>query len=580
MNSNFKKMIRFLTAVFLVGHLSSCVLQQTLAPLPESPSAKADQEVPPDHIQRAYSNFTLASIHMANRDNEKARHYLSLAIEGDPESTFLYRKMALLLKQMKSYQEAADYALKAIELDPDKVGNHVILADIYTVSGKKEKALQEYKKIIELDPRQNRVRLILTTILIRNGQFKVALEHINQLIQQDPNLVIAHYYRGRIHLELRNFKEAESAYLETLKLNKRMEPALFDLASLYQMEKKNLQAAEIYETLLGYYPANSTARERLINLYFRIGDETKAEKHMNQIKDQTKPGDPNRQALGLIYLRHGKLDKSIEELDLIVSAWPEDDKSRYYLASAYEEKGESEKALTHFRMLKKESSHFINAQMHIAYILDGQEKHGEGIEVLKRAIEIEPKKPDLYLMLASMYEAKKEYNEAVGIIEEGLRQDKENIDLMFRLAVILDKSGKKEECLQSMRKILMINANHADALNYIGYTYAEQGIRLDEALDLVQKALKLKPNSGYIIDSLGWVYYQKGMYDEAMTSLEKAASLTPDDPTISEHLGDVYYRKAMYQKALEMYQKALTLNHPQKDKVQAKIEEVKKRVKN
>ena len=79
---------------------------------------------------------------------------------------------------------------------------------------------------------------------------------------------------------------------------------------------------------------------------------------------------------------------------------------------------------------------------------------------------------------------------------------------------------------------------------------------------------------GYIIDSLGWVYYQKGLYDEALTSLEKAASLTPDDPTIAEHLGDVYFKKMRYREALEMYRKSLSLNHPQRERVEKKLKEV------
>jgi len=113
-------------------------------------------------------------------------------------------------------------------------------------------------------------------------------------------------------------------------------------------------------------------------------------------------------------------------------------------------------------------------------------------------------------------------------------------------------------------------------LNYIGYTYAEQGIRLEEAMDLIQRALKVKPDSGYIIDSLGWVYYQKGLYEEALKYLLEAAKLVPNDPTIIEHLGDVYFKKRMYEKSLEEYEKALTLNHPQSDKVKEKIQQLKK----
>jgi len=97
-------------------------------------------------------------------------------------------------------------------------------------------------------------------------------------------------------------------------------------------------------------------------------------------------------------------------------------------------------------------------------------------------------------------------------------------------------------------------------------------------MTLIEKALRIKPDSGYIIDSLGWVYFQKGMYDEALKHLEKAVATVPNDPTIMEHLGDVYSKKGMFKKSLETYEKAMTLNHPQSEKLKEKIEELKKRV--
>ncbi|MFH1490579.1 MAG: tetratricopeptide repeat protein, partial [Pseudomonadota bacterium] len=172
-------------------------------------------------------------------------------------------------------------------------------------------------------------------------------------------------------------------------------------------------------------------------------------------------------------------------------------------------------------------------------------------------------------------ENRKEFQKAIDIVEEGLKQNEKNIELLFRYGVLLDKSGEKEKCLEKMKKVLEIDPDYSDALNYIGYTYAEQGVRLEEALDLIQKALKLKPDSGYIIDSLGWVYFQKGLYDKALEALEKAVGLTPKDPTIAEHLGDVYLKKKAYQKSLEMYRKALALSHPEPEKIEKKIGEVK-----
>ena len=96
-------------------------------------------------------------------------------------------------------------------------------------------------------------------------------------------------------------------------------------------------------------------------------------------------------------------------------------------------------------------------------------------------------------------------------------------------------------------------------------------------MELIQKAIKIKPDNGYYIDSLGWVYFQQGNYDNAVNSLEKAFSLIPGgDPTVAEHLGDVYLKINKYKKSLEMYEKALSLNHQSSDKILKKIADVKK----
>jgi len=181
-------------------------------------------------------------------------------------------------------------------------------------------------------------------------------------------------------------------------------------------------------------------------------------------------------------------------------------------------------------------------------------------------------------MLAILLEIKKDYNSALEAVQKGLSYYPKDANLLFEKGVILDKIGKKKECLETMRQVLKIDPKNADALNYIGYTYAEQGIRLDEAMELIKKALSIKPNSGYIVDSMGWIYYQKKLYKKAIIYLEKAVRLTPNDPTIMEHLGDAYEKQGFYKKALDAYQKALSLNpeNSHKKRLLDKIEKIKK----
>jgi len=113
---------------------------------------------------------------------------------------------------------------------------------------------------------------------------------------------------------------------------------------------------------------------------------------------------------------------------------------------------------------------------------------------------------------------------------------------------------------------LEYDPQNAMAMNYIGYSYAESGINLDEAEKLIKNAIALEPDDGYITDSLGWVYFKKKDLDQALLYLEKAHSLIPDDPIITEHLGDVFLAKSMYDEARKMYGRALELAKDPTDK--------------
>lgn len=573
-----------LFAVIMGGALFSCAgIPREEYPVPVSrtvPEAKDGKDITEektDPRHDAYTDFTVASLHIRRGEYEEAREYLERAIKNDPDSVYLKKIMGLILQRLKEFSAAIEYIRSVIAQEPGDIGARMLLADAMAGSGDETAAIKEYEGILEKDPNQQRVRMILATSLIRERKYEDALRHLDILIQQNPELALAHYYRGRINLEIGKYDDSEKDFLNTLELQSNIEEqAFFDLAGLYSVQKKYDMAAQTYEKLLRRYPENIIAMERLIDIYYKLGEENKIQGIIEDIKELSGPGDPERQALGIIYLRHGKLDESIEELEMIVSAWPDDQKSRYYLALAYEEKGDLGKALYHFDQIKEDSEFYPNTLIQIAYILNQTERHEEATEILQKALKLGKQEIEIYLMLSSIYESIGEFDKSIQVIEEGLAIHEKDVDLIFRLGVVLDKAGKKEKALEQMRMLLIIDENNADALNYIGYTYAELGIRLDEALELVKKALIIKPDSGYIIDSLGWVYYQSGLYDKALDSLEKAFSIMPGDPTIAEHLGDVYFKKGEYRKSLGMYQKAIELKPNNEEKLREKLIAVEK----
>jgi tetratricopeptide (TPR) repeat protein len=336
---------------------------------------------------------------------------------------------------------------------------------------------------------------------------------------------------------------------------------------------------ETYKKIVLLYPNNTIARERIIALYYKVGQDEFAEEHMDEMKKILGPGDLKRKRLGLIYLKYGKLSESIAELTSIVSAWPDDQEARYYLGAALEENGDFDKAYQNLNLINPDSSYFVNARMRMGYILERQKKSDKAINLLKKTINHKKENPQLYLMLASLYEIKDEFHNAMDILKEGLKYNEKNTGLLYRLGIVLDKLKRNEECIQQMEMVIKINPKHADALNYIGYTYADKGIYLDKAQELIKRALQYKPKSGYIIDSLGWVYFRKGLYDKALIELKRAIELAPEDPAINEHLGDVYFKKKDYEKALKIYKKALSLMNANHETLNKKIKDVMEHLK-
>jgi len=129
-----------------------------------------------------------------------------------------------------------------------------------------------------------------------------------------------------------------------------------------------------------------------------------------------------------------------------------------------------------------------------------------------------------------------------------------------------------------LKKVIEINPKHADALNYLGYSYVEKGINLEEAHSLINRALELKPDSGYIIDSLGWVFFKLGKHDEALKNLIRASEIVKDDPVILEHIGDVYNSMGNKEKAKKYWEKAREFQEKEerlKERVEKKIQDLK-----
>ena len=194
--------------------------------------------------------------------------------------------------------------------------------------------------------------------------------------------------------------------------------------------------------------------------------------------------------------------------------------------------------------------------------------------VLPAAIAANARKMELYLNLAALYESLDKVDVARDFLLENEHLFPKEPRYHFRVGVLFDKSGKREESIERMKYVLKLDPKEPQALNYLGYSYAEMGIHLDEALKYLKQAVEIRPNDAFILDSLGWAYYKLKRYDEAISTLEEALTLVSDDSTIVEHLGDAYLAKRAYRKALKQYRKALELT-PESKGLAEKIQKLK-----
>jgi tetratricopeptide (TPR) repeat protein len=217
-----------------------------------------------------------------------------------------------------------------------------------------------------------------------------------------------------------------------------------------------------------------------------------------------------------------------------------------------------------------------SAQIRLAMILKKEGKTREAIANLEEAVKVKREVPGLYVVLSSLYEEEKDLPSAERILKEGMLLLPQNVDLYYSLGVLYEKTDRFEESIRQMRALLKIDPDHADALNFIGYSYADRGINLGEAEKMIQKALQLKPGNGYMIDSLGWTYFKQKRIDLSIQYLKEASSLLPDDGAVAEHLGDAYLKAGRRQEALESYQRALKFN-PTSSSLPKKIADLPKK---
>jgi tetratricopeptide (TPR) repeat protein len=182
---------------------------------------------------------------------------------------------------------------------------------------------------------------------------------------------------------------------------------------------------------------------------------------------------------------------------------------------------------------------------HVADLLAEDERYDEAKELLN-SLFIDHNDVKALIQIGDMYRRQEEYQSALNIYNQAVSHLGEAVPdeywfVLYGRGMAYEREGQWEQAEADLKAALVYRPNHPYLLNYLGYGWAEQGMQLDKALELIEKAVRLKPRDGYIQDSMGWVLYRMGEFEEAVPYLETAVELLPYDPTINDHLGDAYW---------------------------------------
>ncbi|OQY01271.1 MAG: hypothetical protein B6I26_05290 [Desulfobacteraceae bacterium 4572_130] len=531
----------------------------------------------------SYFNYMKSELYKGRGELDLALASLLKAIKNDPKSLFLEKELIALYLYKNDREKALKAAEIMVEKNPDDTDCLLILAKLKEIMDKKNESLKIYERILSLNPDKKNIYLILGNIYMNKKDIDKSFNIYLKMLKHFPNSYIAHFFLGKIHVIKKNFTRAEKEFLKTLELKSNLIEPRLELIKIYKSHKTqkkiDLKIIQLYQKILEIDEYNIMALIELPLYYYKHGKIDKADKIFRQINIEKSNYNDFIIFISKEFIIGERYKDASIILTSLLKSFPNNSIFHYFAGIVFYELKQSKKAIKHFLNIAPDSPYYIKIINYIALLYKKNENNKKAIKFLEEKHKKFPENIEIITFLGAFYEDEKEYNKALNILNKGVLISPDNDSIIFNIGVVQDKLGQKNKCIESMKQVIKLKPNNATALNYLGYTYADAGINLDIAEQLILKAMGIKPNDGFITDSMGWVYFKKGLFSKAVRFLEKAASLIAFDPVILEHLGDAYKHEKKYKLAIDIYKKILLKSKTKKIKIEKKIRELEKELK-
>lgn len=490
-----------------------------------------------------------------------AEAYLHAARQTqDPRVARRATEIALVARDMDMAAAAARIWLDA---DPNSEDARRMLASILAARGDQMNEVKiELARILANSegPRLEQNLLGLNRALSPMPDKPLVREIVERLTEPYVHLAPAHYARAQAAANEGSDLAALAAVEESLRLRPDWELAVVLKSQLLVQLNAVQDALDLLRDYLLRHPASRNGGIAYARTLVSAQDYTAALTEFRRLLER-EPDDVDLiYAVAIIAAQTGDYALAEEQFRRALErGHPERDGIQFNLANIAERQGRSDAALQMYREVQS-GPHYVDAQMRVAHILASSGNLAAARAHL-HSIEVEPDdRRRLVFAEVLLLRNAKQHEEALKVLEEALQEAPEDPDLLYEAGMLAERLDQIPRMEQYMRMVLEIEPDHAHAYNALGYTLADRGIRLDEAEELITRALELAPDDPFILDSMGWVRFRRDDPLSALEYLERAFALR-GDPEIAAHLGEVLWALERRSEAQQIWDKALR-DHP------------------
>lgn len=503
----------------------------------------AQSQVPTSYSRTSVSGSFLAARHASvERDAAAAASYYRSALRGDPRNSELLSRAFLAVLANGEVEEAVKLAERVVQADKnDRIARLVL--GVRAIKQKQYAAARQQLAQTMRAPVADLAGVLLSAWTQANAtEHKAAIDAIDKLAGPDWYNIFKSLHAGMI-LELGGQRRDAG---------KRFERA-------YQLDRGQLRIVQAYG---GYLSRQGTKEGREESLkVFRAFDELLprhplvteaisdlvAGKRLPLLADSPQAGAAEvLYGLGSVLGRRGGEDLGLIYLQLALYLSPGHPMALLSLADFYDGVKKQDLAVKVYERVPASSPLYRSAQIQRALGLDALERSDEAKSLLDRLIAQDPTELEAITALGNVLRGRKQFAECADVYSKGINAianpERSHWTIFYFRGICYERSKQWPRAEADMKKSLELFPDQPLVLNYLGYSWVDQGVHLDEGMRMIQRAVEQRADDGYIVDSLGWAYYRIGNFEEAVKHLEHAVELKPEDPTINDHLGDAYWK--------------------------------------